>query len=123
MTLNNKDGGNRRFVLIEREDYADRITAERIRRVIKGVPKAKDEALQKGLGGSFSFIEIGTRCNWSRCSKATSCKQSVFAICNKHAKKKTWNQLVPAMREKEIRYEVVLQDEWQKRLNELLAEH
>jgi adenine-specific DNA-methyltransferase len=35
------------------------LTAERIRRVIKGVPKAKDEALQKGLGGSFSFIEVG----------------------------------------------------------------
>jgi adenine-specific DNA-methyltransferase len=59
MTLNNEDGGNRRFVLIECEDYADRITAERIRRVIKGVPKAKDEALRKGLGGSFSFIEVG----------------------------------------------------------------
>ena len=27
-----------------------------------------------------------------------------------------------AMREKEIAYEVVFQDEWQKRLNELLAE-
>jgi len=35
------------------------LTAERIRRIIKGVPKAKDEALRKGLGGSFSFIEVG----------------------------------------------------------------
>jgi type III restriction enzyme len=52
----------------------------------------------------------------------TGYKKSVFALCNKHAKQKTWNQLVPAMREKEIRYEVVFQDEWQKRLNELLAE-
>ncbi len=59
LELNREDGGNRRFVLIEMEDYAERITAERIRRVIKGVPNAKDEALQKGLGGSFSFIEIG----------------------------------------------------------------
>jgi len=59
MTLNNEDGGNRRFVLVESEDYADSITAERLRRVIKGVPKAKDEALQKGLGGSFSYIEVG----------------------------------------------------------------
>jgi len=58
MTLNNADGGNRKFVLIESEDYADTITAERLRRVIKGVPKAKDEALRKGLGGSFSFIEV-----------------------------------------------------------------
>jgi hypothetical protein len=43
-------------------------------------------------------------------------------LCNKHAKKRSWNQLVPAMRGKEIRYEVVFQEEWEKRLNELLAE-
>ncbi len=59
VNMNNFDGGSRRFILIESEDFADSLTAERIRRVIKGVPKAKDEALQKGLGGSFSFIEIG----------------------------------------------------------------
>jgi DNA modification methylase len=59
LALNKADGGSRRFVLIENEDFADSLTAERIRRVIKGVPKAKDEALQKGLGGSFSFIEVG----------------------------------------------------------------
>ncbi len=27
--------------------------------MIKGVPKAKDEVLRKGLGGSFSFVEVG----------------------------------------------------------------
>jgi adenine-specific DNA-methyltransferase len=57
--LNAEDGGNRHFVLIEMEDYAEAITANRVRRIIKGVPKAKDEALQKGLGGSFSFVEVG----------------------------------------------------------------
>lgn len=51
----------------------------------------------------------------------TAYKQSVFALCNQHAKKKAWNDLVPAMRDKEISYEVVFQDEWEKRLNELLA--
>lgn len=59
LLLNKEDGGNRRFILIECEDYADKITAERVRRVIKGVPPAKDEALKKGLGGSFSFFELG----------------------------------------------------------------
>ena len=49
-------------------------------------------------------------------------KQSVFALCNKRAKRKTWNELVPAMREKEIAYEVVYEDEWKSRLNELLAD-
>lgn len=51
----------------------------------------------------------------------TKYKQSVFALCNKHAKLKTWNQLVPAMRDKEITYEVVFEKEWTKRLNELLG--
>ena len=59
LALNKEDGGSRRFILIENEGFADSLTAERIRRVIKGVPKAKDEALRKGLGGSFSFIEVG----------------------------------------------------------------
>jgi type III restriction enzyme len=51
----------------------------------------------------------------------TKYKESVFALCNKHAKRKMWNELVPAMRDKEITYEVVFQQEWEKRLNELLA--
>ena len=47
-------------MLIEKEDeYIDDLTCERLRRVIKGVPKAKTEALRDGLGGSFSFIEVG----------------------------------------------------------------
>jgi len=59
LALNKEDGGNRRFILVECEDYADKITAERVRRVIKGVPKAKDENLRKGLGGTFSYFEMG----------------------------------------------------------------
>jgi adenine-specific DNA-methyltransferase len=54
-----EDGGNRKFVLVECEDYADKVTAERVRRVIKGVPAAKDERLKKGLGGTFSYFELG----------------------------------------------------------------
>ena len=59
LALNKEDGGNRRFILVECEDYADEITAERVRRVIKGVPGAKDENLKNGLGGSFSYFELG----------------------------------------------------------------
>ena len=36
LAVNKKDGGNRRFILIECEDYADKLTAERVRRVIGG---------------------------------------------------------------------------------------
>ena len=59
LALNKEDGGNRRFILVECEDYADKITAERVRRVIKGVPNAKDPNLREGLGGSFSYFELG----------------------------------------------------------------
>jgi adenine-specific DNA-methyltransferase len=36
LTANRKDGGSRRFILVEGEDYADSLTAERVRRVING---------------------------------------------------------------------------------------
>ncbi len=56
---NAEDGGSRRFILIECEEYADSVTAERIRRVVKGVSTAKGESLKNGLDGSFSYFEIG----------------------------------------------------------------
>ena len=59
LALNKEDGSNRKFILVECEDYADKITAERVRRVIKGVPKAKDEYLKNGLGGSFNYCTLG----------------------------------------------------------------
>ena len=59
LALNKEDGGNRRFVLIECEDYVESITAERVRRVVKGVAAAKDPALKAGLGGTFSYFKLG----------------------------------------------------------------
>jgi adenine-specific DNA-methyltransferase len=59
LALNKEDGGNRKFILVEMEDYADKITAERVRRVIKGVKGTKDEHLKKGLGGTFSYFTLG----------------------------------------------------------------
>lgn len=43
INLNAQDGGNRKFILIEIMDYAEKITAERVRRV----------------GGEFEFYELG----------------------------------------------------------------
>ena len=59
LALNKEDSGNRKFILVECEDYADSITAERVRRVINGVPTARDKSLQEGLGGSFTYCELG----------------------------------------------------------------
>jgi len=36
LAANARDNGNRRFILVEGEDYADTLTAERVRRVING---------------------------------------------------------------------------------------
>ena len=35
LDLNNEDGYKRKFILVEMEDYADKITAERVRHAIK----------------------------------------------------------------------------------------
>ena len=45
LDLNKKDCGNRRFICIEMMDYADTITAERIKRVIKGYQYEKDKKI------------------------------------------------------------------------------
>ena len=57
--LNKEDGGNRKFILVECEDYADTITAERVRRVINGVPNARDAALKEGLGRFLYLLHLG----------------------------------------------------------------
>ncbi len=59
LALNKEDGGNRRFILVECEDYADAITAERVWRVINGVPTARDSVLREGLGGEFTYCTLG----------------------------------------------------------------
>lgn len=57
LNLNKRDGGNRKFILIEMEDYADKITAERVKRVMKGY--GSDQKAVKGTGGSFDYYDLG----------------------------------------------------------------
>ena len=57
LDLNKDDGGSRKFILIEMGDYADSITAERIKRVIDGYGEGKNAV--KGTGGSFTFYDLG----------------------------------------------------------------
>ena len=59
LALNKEDGGNRKFILVECEDFADTVTAKRVRRVINGVENAKDKTLKDGLGGSFTYCTLG----------------------------------------------------------------
>ena len=51
----------------------------------------------------------------------TEYKRSVFDICSVHATRRDWAEFVPAMRGKGMRFEVVDEAEWQRRLTELLT--
>ena len=53
LNLNKEDGGNRKVILIEMEDYAEHVTAERVKRVMQGY------ADQPGTGGSFDYLTLG----------------------------------------------------------------
>ena len=57
LNMNKADGGNRKFILIEMMDYADSITAERVKRVIQGYGSGKNAVAD--TGGSFSYYELG----------------------------------------------------------------
>lgn len=57
LNMNRADGGNRKFICVEMMDYADTITAERVKRVINGYGEGKKTV--DGTGGSFSYYELG----------------------------------------------------------------
>ena len=57
LKLNQEDGGHRKFIMIEMEDYAETITAERVRRVINGYGAEGKEV--SGTNGGFSYLTLG----------------------------------------------------------------
>ena len=68
LKLNAQDGGNRKFILVEMMDYAETITAERVRRVMDGYgenlsPQPSTEGrgskTVEGLGGGFEYYTLG----------------------------------------------------------------
>lgn len=74
LEANRRDGGNRRFILVEMEDYADRLTAERVRRVINGYDfqgTQRSELLRESL-------------SWRALTKAADLVHKVDAIENLH---------------------------------------
>jgi adenine-specific DNA-methyltransferase len=74
LEANRRDGGNRKFILVEMEDYADRLTAERVRRVINGYAftgTQKTELLRENL-------------SWRTLQKASDLVHKVDAIENLH---------------------------------------
>ena len=74
LEANKRDGGNRRFILVEMEDYADRLTAERVRRVISGYDftgTQRTELLRESL-------------TWTKLQKADRLTEQVEKIENLH---------------------------------------
>ena len=57
LNMNTADGGNRKFILVEMMDYANSITAERVKRVIDGYGDGKKAV--EGTGGDFTFYDLG----------------------------------------------------------------
>ena len=74
LRANKLDGGNRNFILIEMEDYADKLTAERIRRVINGY----------NFKGTHKTELLRKKLNWSVLEKFEKLTQKVEAIENLH---------------------------------------
>jgi len=58
LNLNKQDGGDRKFILIEMEDYAEEITAFRIKKVISGYGDTVN--YKDGTGGKFDFYTLGS---------------------------------------------------------------
>ena len=54
---NKDDGGQRRFILVESEDYAENLTAERVRRVISGTTSSGNPG--DPLPGGFQTCDLG----------------------------------------------------------------
>lgn len=57
LNMNKADGGKRKFICVEMMDYADTITAERVKRVINGYGEGKKAVA--AAGGSFTYYELG----------------------------------------------------------------
>ena len=70
--------------------------------------------------GFHQVFVVETKGVHLKASEDTEYKRSVFDICSEHARKADWAEFAPAMRSKVLRFEVVDEDEWQARLNEML---
>lgn len=70
LKLNKKDGGNRRFILVETENYADQLTAERVRRVIKGYK----------FTGTKRTVLMKEALNWTKLNKASELVEKAESV-------------------------------------------
>ena len=74
LEANKRDGGNRRFILVEMEDYADRLTAERVHRVINGYD----------FKGTQKTELMREKITWAKLQKARKLTETIEKIENLH---------------------------------------
>ena len=79
----------------------------------------RDEHAAADDGFNEVFV-VETKGVHLKAAEDTEYKRSVFDICSEHARKADWAELVPAMQSSVVRFEVVDEDEWQARLNQML---
>ncbi|UWQ55003.1 site-specific DNA-methyltransferase [Leisingera caerulea] len=74
LEANKRDGGSRRFIIVEMEDYAERLTAERVRRVISGY----------GFKGTQKTELLREKLTWKKLQNFTKIEEQVEKIENLH---------------------------------------
>lgn len=97
-----------------RRVYADFVFALKA----EGQEGEAERSDDKGFGNVFVLETKGLHLKQS---EDTDYKRSVFDTCSELAKQKEWAEFAPTMRDKVVRFEVVDEDEWQQRLNAMLA--
>ena len=142
LALNKEDGGNRRFVLIECEDYADTYLDRQERLFFWYRNRARKDYYVQGWKRGRIYADfvvtlqsdepdaddafhrvyvLETKGMHLKHAEDTEYKRSVFDLCTEHARKKDWAEFVPAMRDRVMRVKVVDEDEWQQELNAVLG--
>lgn len=74
LEANKRDGGSRQFILVEMEDYADTLSAERIRRIINGYDYV----------GTQTTELLRDKITWTKLRKAQRLTEQVEKIENLH---------------------------------------
>jgi adenine-specific DNA-methyltransferase len=90
LETNKRDGGNRQFILCEMEDYADELTAERVRRVINGYD----------FTGTQKTELLREKISWSKLRKADALVKQVEALENLHGHE--YDKIKPTVKDGEL---------------------
>uniref|UniRef100_UPI00333FF85D site-specific DNA-methyltransferase n=1 Tax=Sphingorhabdus sp. TaxID=1902408 RepID=UPI00333FF85D len=78
LKANAKDGGHRKFILVEGEAYADKLTAERVRRAIKGYAWAGNQR-ETLLEEKITFTQFKKADEWLKKVEAIKAKEGFGA--------------------------------------------